>query len=141
MSYALSPLAFFDARADGLQLNAMNSDEVGSEDEPRRVISKFVRTPDGMGVASLGADGSIESWEVIESGSGIVRRQAKGKLEPSYAADLLVVLDAGLWNPRGAYHAGTDTILAPYRQEPGDVLKILEHIGIAWQGLSDASRP
>lgn len=94
-SYTLSPLPFFDAGEDGIRLQICSADQSGYNEEFRRNISRFVRTADGMGVASLNADGSVESWEVTDRGSNISRCQGKEKLDREMAADLVVVLEAG----------------------------------------------
>ncbi|KAI0041796.1 WD repeat-containing protein [Auriscalpium vulgare] len=82
---ALEPLNFFDARAEGLTLQAQGEVRV-LEEESR--ISRFVRTPDGKGVAVVRENGG-EAWLVHDRGSKLVR-SARWP-----AADHVVVLDGG----------------------------------------------
>ncbi|KAL0951404.1 hypothetical protein HGRIS_008099 [Hohenbuehelia grisea] len=87
-SYTLSPIAFFDAHPDGLQVLSRGSDAEESE-ENRGEIKKLVRTPEGKGVGIIRKSGSGELWRVVDGGTRLVK-QAKWK-----NADFVVVLYGG----------------------------------------------
>ena len=78
-SYALEPLQFFDARPDGLKLLA-EGEEVRKVDSFSGIqpIVRFVRTPDGEGLAVIRADDSVETWSVDINGKGEVCCSVKG---------------------------------------------------------------
>lgn len=84
-TYSLNPLNFFDARSDGLELCAQGLERVPEEDSH---VRRFVRTPDGRGVAVVREDGG-EVWTVHEQGSKLVRELRWA------AADHVVVLNRG----------------------------------------------
>ncbi|GBE78251.1 hypothetical protein SCP_0111340 [Sparassis crispa] len=96
-SYTLSPLPFFDARADGLRLLARAVEEETGAQTLREIV-RFVRTPEGEGVGVLWEDGSGRTWAVgtggKEKGMSLVRRGI-WKADAFGSADQLVVLDSG----------------------------------------------
>ncbi|KAF9015532.1 RAVE protein 1 C terminal-domain-containing protein [Cyathus striatus] len=85
-SFDLSPLSFFDVHADGLKEIAKGASHVIAEDSE---ISRFVRTPEGKGVAVLKTDGAGDVWTIAESGTQLVH---SGSWK---SADFVVVLDEG----------------------------------------------
>lgn len=104
-SYALAPLPFFDARADGLTLLAHGADPPAAltadvRNAGRRELLRFVRTPEGEGVTALYADGSGQTWRVLTGGRGremtLERRGGWGPADdPDAKVDRVVVLDRG----------------------------------------------
>ncbi|PCH33750.1 hypothetical protein WOLCODRAFT_129949 [Wolfiporia cocos MD-104 SS10] len=73
-SYSLVPLPFFDARADGLVQLARAHDGERGESQKKRDVIRFVRTPEGDGVAAMYADGSGATWRASRGGHQLVRK-------------------------------------------------------------------
>ncbi|KZT72790.1 hypothetical protein DAEQUDRAFT_704451 [Daedalea quercina L-15889] len=97
--YVLSPLPFFDARADGLKFAARGADQIlqATEriaDEGRHEVIRFVRTPEGEGVGAVYADGSGEVWRV-KRGGGLERRGKWHASDNLEKVERVVVLDGG----------------------------------------------
>ena len=100
-SYALTPLPFFDARADGLNLLVRGADQQphdgggdGSGDA-RQEIVRFVRTPEGRGVGAVYADGSGRVWSLKHNGRRLEERKQWKASDTTGKVDRLVVLDGG----------------------------------------------
>jgi len=68
MSMDLSPLAFFDAQSQGLNLNSKALQRIDAEESE---IMRFIRTPEGKGVGALRVDGAGEAWKVARHGSSL----------------------------------------------------------------------
>lgn len=83
----LSPLTFFDARSHGLQVNSQCLERVPEEESE---IIRFIRTPEGKGVAALRLGGG-DVWQVHKRGTKLVRAGCWDQ------ADFVVVLDHGKW--------------------------------------------
>ena len=64
----LSPLAFFDAQSQGLNLNSKALQRIDAEESE---ILRFIRTPEGNGVGALRVDGAGEAWKVAQHGSSL----------------------------------------------------------------------
>ena len=89
----LEPLQFFDARPEGLQLLAEGESSRSLESlGSLQSIVRFVRTPDGDGLAVLRADGSVETWTINSNGEGEICCSMKGG---ATTVDQLVVLAHG----------------------------------------------
>ncbi len=88
--HVLEPLNFFDSRSDGLTLRDHIHEYVSDEES---YIKKFVRTPDGTGLAIV-REAGVEA--LVVRGHGAVLQRA-GRWT---AADYVVVLDGGksTWN-------------------------------------------
>ncbi|KAI0316614.1 WD repeat-containing protein [Amylostereum chailletii] len=84
-TFKFSPLNFFDARSDGLNLTAQG---IASGPEEASHINHFVRTPEGTGVAVV-REASIQTWAVHNRGSELTRTRQWT------TADQIVVLDKG----------------------------------------------
>jgi hypothetical protein len=86
-TFELDPSAFFDGQAkfNGLQLRAKSIDRVSMEDTE---ILKFIRTPEGKGVAVLRSSGG-EIWRFTERGSTMIRMGSWS------SGDFVVVLRGG----------------------------------------------
>lgn len=96
-SFLLEPLAFFDARPEGLQVLAQGEEiQTPSILENSRVqhsIVRFVRTPNGEEFGALKADGVVEIWNV-DTGGGIKLR-TRLEAEDMKMVDQLVILEGG----------------------------------------------
>jgi len=99
-SYEISPVSFFDGRPEGIKLisrvggtfsgtELWKSAPSASSPSP---ISRFVRTPEGRCIGVMREEG-IELQFVGERGTQLFLK------ERSAAADILVVLDKGVWCP------------------------------------------
>ncbi|KDQ63425.1 hypothetical protein JAAARDRAFT_169243 [Jaapia argillacea MUCL 33604] len=97
-TYDLEPLSFFDARSDGLKLVAQGSEKFASDDSR---ISRFVRTPEGKGVAVLREDGG-QTWMVKERGSKLI------SVDKWTGVDDVVVLERG--NSFATYSASDNSL-------------------------------
>ena len=101
-SYALSPLPFFDARADGLNLQARGADQKSHDAEDSgfgdagQEVVRFVRTPEGRGVGVVYADGSVEVWSLKHNGRRLEERGKWRASDTTDKVDRIVVLDGGL---------------------------------------------
>ncbi|KAJ7596877.1 RAVE protein 1 C terminal-domain-containing protein [Mycena floridula] len=96
-SYELSPLSFFDSPTKGLTVQGERIDTVENEQYP---IAKFVRTPEGRGVAVLRSNGSGEVWKIVSN-----KNNALVKSGSWNTADYVVVLDCG--NSFATYSSST----------------------------------
>ncbi|KAF8913010.1 RAVE protein 1 C terminal-domain-containing protein [Gymnopilus junonius] len=85
ISMDLSPLAFFDARSHGLQVNSQRLERIREEESE---IIRFIRTPEGKGVAALRLRGG-DVWQIHRRGTKLVRAAFWDQ------ADFVVVLDHG----------------------------------------------
>ncbi|TFY65144.1 hypothetical protein EVJ58_g2168 [Rhodofomes roseus] len=117
-AYVLSPLPFFDARADGLRLVARGADQILQDpreavDHSRREVVRFVRTPEGEGVGAVYADGSGEVWCLKRGGGGLQRRGKWHVSEEADKVDQVVVLDGGTCFVTYASQAGRLTLHTP----------------------------
>jgi hypothetical protein len=83
--HVLEPLRFFDSCPDGLTLRGRILDHVSDEDS---CIKRFVRTPDGTGLAVVRETGG-EAWVVRDLGTTL---QRAGRWT---TADHVVVLNGG----------------------------------------------
>ncbi|KAH9984643.1 WD repeat-containing protein [Russula compacta] len=83
--HVLEPLNFFDSRSGGLTLRGRVHDYMSDEDSH---IKRFVRTPDGMGLAVVRETGG-EAWIVRDLGT-VLERAGRWM-----AADHVVVLNGG----------------------------------------------
>lgn len=81
----LEPLNFFDSHSDGLTLLGRVHDYI-TDGDPR--IKRFVRTPDGTGLAVVRETGG-DAWVVRDHGTSL---QRAGKWT---TADNVVVLNGG----------------------------------------------
>ncbi|KAI0830734.1 WD repeat-containing protein [Trametes gibbosa] len=98
-SYELAILAFFDACADGLRLQASGAEHADADarEDSRAEVVRFMRTPNGEGVGALRSDGCGEVWNFDWAKTG--RLERKGQWVASQGAervDHFVVLDAGI---------------------------------------------
>ncbi|KAH9897985.1 WD repeat-containing protein [Cubamyces lactineus] len=95
-SYELSVLPFFDAREDGLRLVASAAEhaDADAEEDSRAEVVRFMRTPNGEGVAALRSDGSGEVWHFDWAKTGRLVRTGRWKGDAE-RVDQFVVLDAG----------------------------------------------
>ncbi|KAI0036631.1 WD repeat-containing protein [Vararia minispora EC-137] len=84
-SFSLSPADFFDARQDGLTLLAQLPPDTPLNSAH---ITRFVRTPEGLGVAAIRTSGG-ETWTVREHGAKLVSTTTWRR------ADHVIVLDRG----------------------------------------------
>ncbi|KAF8500659.1 WD repeat-containing protein [Hysterangium stoloniferum] len=75
VSYAFNPLSFFNAEQEGLRRVAINDHENRIDHlEQEEIIEKFVRTPEGTGVAVVRTSGG-EAWTFDQqSGNAYLRR-------------------------------------------------------------------
>lgn len=83
--HVLEPLNFFDSYSGGLTLRGRLHDYLSDEDS---YIKRFVRTPDGMGLAVVRETGG-ETWMVRDLGTVLQRADRWTE------ADCVVVLDGG----------------------------------------------
>ena len=83
--HVLEPLNFFDSRSGGLTLQGRVHDYMSDEDS---YIKRFVRTPDGTGLAVVRETGG-EAWIVRDLGT-VLERAGRWR-----AADYVVVLNGG----------------------------------------------
>lgn len=94
-SYVLEPLAFFDARSEGLRYITTGEDKrphaMAVNNDIQRDIVRFVRTPNGEGLGVLRTDGSVETWTISSNGRGELCRS----LQPNdkETVDQIVVLE------------------------------------------------
>ncbi|KAG2159698.1 RAVE protein 1 C terminal-domain-containing protein [Suillus bovinus] len=110
-TFKVSPLAFFDGQAAGLDLNAKGLNRLSHEESK---IRRLVRTPAGRGVAVVRADGG-EVWRVIEGGSQLARGRRWSN------ADHVVVLDGG----RLLATYSSETSILTLHSEPISTLTVL----------------
>ncbi|KAF8349754.1 RAVE protein 1 C terminal-domain-containing protein [Amanita rubescens] len=80
------PLSFFDAQSDSFRLNNRLLDRVPDEESD---IVRFVRTPEGRGVAAIRTNGGGDVWTITEHEAEL-RRTGHW-----CAAEFVVVLDEG----------------------------------------------
>lgn len=85
-TFSLSLLSFFDMQPDGLRLSAGLLERMPEEESD---IVRLVRTPEGRGLGVTRANGSGETWRVVENGSRLVRS------DRWKSADHVVVLEGG----------------------------------------------
>ncbi|KAK2461643.1 hypothetical protein APHAL10511_006106 [Amanita phalloides] len=102
-TYTVEPLAFFDAQIDGLSLNNKLLDSVPGDDSD---IVRFVRTPEGRGVAVIRTNGGGDVWRITEQNAEL-RRTGNW---PS--AEFVVVLDEGRSFAAYSKDKGTLTLYA-----------------------------
>ncbi len=85
-TYTVQPLSFFDAQSDNFRLNNRLLDRVPDEESD---IVRFVRTPEGRGVAAIRTNGGGDVWTISEHDTEL-RRTGHW-----CAAEFVVVLDEG----------------------------------------------
>ncbi|KAI1793966.1 RAVE protein 1 C terminal-domain-containing protein [Ganoderma leucocontextum] len=99
ISYELSVLPFFDARAEGLKRVTTGAEhththEFGSDD-PQAETMYYVRTPNGEGVGLIRSDGCGEVWTYDWAKTGSLERTGKWLPAETGRVDHFVVIDAG----------------------------------------------
>ena len=85
-TYTVQPLSFFDAQSESFRLNNSLLDWVPAEESD---IVRFVRTPEGRGVATIRTNGGGDVWTITEH-DAVLRRTGHW-----CAAEFVVVLDEG----------------------------------------------
>ncbi|PFH54806.1 hypothetical protein AMATHDRAFT_72570 [Amanita thiersii Skay4041] len=85
-SHIILPLSFFDAQVDGFQLKAELLTRVSEEEAE---VVRFMRTPEGRGVAAVRGNGGGDVWRVGEKGTKLQRSGCW------VAAEFVVVLNEG----------------------------------------------
>lgn len=100
-SFTLSPPEFFDAREDGLTLSAQFVPDVPQTNSH---IHRFIRTPEGYGVAVERMDGS-EIWSVYGQGTKLTRCGSWRK------EDIVVVMDEGMFHLLPFYNGGINSLI------------------------------
>ncbi|OSD03553.1 hypothetical protein PYCCODRAFT_1476945 [Trametes coccinea BRFM310] len=95
-SYELAILPFFDARADGVKLVASAAEHADADarEDSRAEVIRFMRTPNGEGVAALREDGSGEVWNFDWAKTGRLVRTGRWKADAG-RVDQFAVFDAG----------------------------------------------
>ncbi|KAF8634403.1 hypothetical protein AX15_000855 [Amanita polypyramis BW_CC] len=100
-SYTIQPLSFFDAQSDGFRLNTKLLDRVPEEESD---IVRFVRTPEGRGVAAIRTNGGGDVWRITEQNSQLSRTGTWR------SAEFVVILDEGRIFAAYAKEKGTLTL-------------------------------
>ena len=99
LSYELSMLPFFDARAEGLKRVATGAEHVHSDrsgvDDSQAETVYYVRTPNGEGVGLIRSDGCGEVWTYDWAKTGSLEKTGKWLPADTGHVDEFVVIDAG----------------------------------------------
>ncbi|KAF8641123.1 hypothetical protein AX17_000765 [Amanita inopinata Kibby_2008] len=102
-THIIIPLSFFDAQVDGLCLSSQLLDRVPDEESE---IVRFMRTPEGKGVAAVRRNGGGDVWRVSEQGFRL------GRSGHWHSAEFVVVLNEGKNLATYSSQKGTLTLYA-----------------------------